>query len=181
MAWGALPRSHRLLLENIGIAQHEVIEVPIGTFVDGLLISAGEKGLPPIEMKNLDSAAGAWVPLLRLVLLNAEHPALTGLDEASYERMVAHTAWHEWGHALSLARASEEDVKAGRYFFRLAPPGVTEPIRKGGYGSRELTHELIAECYAHLMRHRTRGHAGKPEWLVDELYELVRRVTEWPG
>lgn len=181
LAWESLPAHHRVLLENIGVHRHEVVEAPLGAFVNDLMISAGEEGLTPTERKSLDRASGIWVQPLRLVLLNAGHPALVGLDEASYETMVAHTAWHEWGHALSLTRASEEDISAGRKLLHLATPGVTEAIREGGYRSRELTHELIAECYAHLMRHRTRGHDGKPEWLADELYELVRRVTEWRG
>jgi hypothetical protein len=124
-------------------------------------------------------AVGVWVPALKLVLLNAEHPAVVGLDDNSYEALLARTAWHEWGHALSIARATADEVADGDRLLRLAPPGVAEFIRRGGYRPRELTHEFVAECYALLMSRRRRGQSGQPEWLADEIYELVRRVTGW--
>lgn len=126
-------------------------------------------------------AVGVWVPSLKLVLLNAAHPALIGLDDASYEAVLARTAWHEWGHALSVARASVDDIANGGALLDLAPEGVAEFIRNGNYRSYEYTHELVAECYALLMSRRRRGQGGRPPWLADEIYELVRRVTGWNG
>lgn len=179
LAWDDLPREHRTLLESIGVTQHQVVAEPLGSAVDKLRISAGEKGLTAAEQRNLNMAVGVWESTLRLVVMNAEHPALINLDDASYEALLARIAWHEWGHALSIVRATADDVAGGKGFLRLAPPGVAQFIRDGDYRSRQLTHELVAECYALLMSRRRRGQSGQPEWLADEIYELVRRVTGW--
>jgi hypothetical protein len=57
--------------------------------------------------------------------------------------------------------------------------GVAELIAGGGYRQRQYTHEVIAEIYALLMARRRRGETGKPPWLDDQIYELVRRVCGW--
>jgi hypothetical protein len=44
----------------------------------------------------------------------------------------------------------------------------------GGY-----THELVANVYALLMIRRWRNVLGRPEWLNEEIYNLVVRVTGW--
>ena len=93
--------------------------------------------------------------------------------------MIVRTFWHEWGHALSLARATTSDVAAGEYLLGLAPSGVGEYIRGQGYRQRQYTHEVIAEIYALLMARRRRGETGRPPWLDDELYDLLRRVCGW--
>jgi hypothetical protein len=113
------------------------------------------------------------------MLVDAGHRALADLDDRTYEQMLVRTAWHEWGHALSIARADREDVAAGERLLGLAPAGVREVIRRGGYRRGEHTHELVAEIYALLMSRRRRGHNGKPPWLDGEIYELVRRVSGW--
>jgi hypothetical protein len=38
---------------------------------------------------------------------------------------------------------------------------------------------LVAEVYALLMGRRRRGAIGRPEWLSEKIYELVRRVVGW--
>jgi hypothetical protein len=43
----------------------------------------------------------------------------------------------------------------------------------------EYTHELVAETYALLMTRRHRKRFGKPPWLDDEIYSLLKRVTGW--
>jgi hypothetical protein len=114
-----------------------------------------------------------------VVLLNAKHDKFEGLNSDSFEAALARVAWHEWGHALSLDRATQEDVSEGPSLLRHAPGGIAETIRGGGYGSREITHELVAEIYALLMARRRRGVGGKPPWLADDLWALIVRVTEW--
>jgi hypothetical protein len=52
-------------------------------------------------------------------------------------------------------------------------------IRGGGYRAIEYTPELVAETYALLMARRHRKRFGKPPWLDDEIYSLVKRVTGW--
>ncbi|NLT06674.1 MAG: hypothetical protein GXY03_10250 [Solirubrobacterales bacterium] len=101
LAWADLPRDHRALLESVGVTQHQVVAEPLGAAVDRLTISAGARRPTEAEWASLDVAVGVWVPSLKLVILNAEHPAVVGLDDDSYEALLARTAWHEWGHALT--------------------------------------------------------------------------------
>jgi len=95
--------------------------------------------------------------------------------------MIARAAWHEWGHALSLSRATAADVAAGDRLLKLAPAGVAEFVRAAGYRPQEYVHEIIAEIYAVLMGRRRRGEAGQPTWLNDEIHELLKRVCGWTG
>ncbi len=127
----------------------------------------------------MDGAFGVWIAELRIVLVNAAHPALAGLDAPVREAFLAHVAWHEWGHALSVVRCSQEDVAAGVRLLALAPEGIRESVRRAGYRHSEYTHELIAETYALLMERRRRNAFGRPSWLNNEIYNLTRRVTGW--
>lgn len=113
------------------------------------------------------------------MLLNAGHHALAELDDATYEAMLARIAWHEWAHALSVVRATADDVANGERLLGLAPVGVANVIRRGGYRRSEYIHELVAGIYALLMSRRRRGQRGQPSWLDDEIYDLVRRVSGW--
>jgi len=178
-AWHDLPTTHQRLLQNIGAAQWNVVDRPLGAYVDELLRSGGYDPLTVAGQADLDVALGVWVPPLRLILVDAGHASFLGTDEPTYEAMLARVAWHEWGHALSVQRASSDDVAAGERLLELAPSGVSGFIRGAGYRSREYTHELVAEIYALLMSRRRRGQAGQPRWLHDEIYELVRRTTGW--
>ena len=178
-AWQDLPAYDRRLLESIGASQWQVTTEVLGHVVDGLLLSVGSARLQPSAVAALNRCAGVWIPELRLVLINAALPALAELDATSYEAMLARVAWHEWAHALSVVRASQEDVAAGERLLQLAPEGVAGFIRRAGYRRSEYTHELVAETYALLMSRRRRGQTGQPIWLDDEIYDLVRRVSGW--
>ena len=131
-------------------------------------MSAGLPALDESDQRTNDIALGLWVRDLRIVLIDAGHEAHAGLDARSYEAALARVAWHEWGHALSVDRATPSDVAAGARLLDKAPEGIAMIIRSGGYRSRELTHELVAEIYAVLMARRRRGQIRKPEWLADE-------------
>lgn len=179
LAWRDLPADHRGLLESIGAAQHEVVDRPLGAYVNELLISSGHPGVQGGRATALEDALGVWIPPLRLVLIDAGHPALVGLARASYEAMIVRAAWHEWGHALSLSRATAADVAAGERLLALAPAGIAEFVRAGGYRPKEYVHEMIAEIYATLMARRRRGETRQPIWLSDEIYELIQRVCGW--
>jgi hypothetical protein len=111
--------------------------------------------------------------------MNACHPSLSALGERAYEQTVARIAWHEWGHALSVVRCTADDVAAGPRLLALAPTGVSKNVREAGYRSFEYTHELVAEIYAVLVERRQREESGRPLWLHQEIFELVRRVTDW--
>jgi hypothetical protein len=128
---------------------------------------------------GLANAVGVWVEELRLVLVDAGHPALVNLDDQSFEMMLARIAWHEWGHALSIVRAEADDIADGERLLALAPRGVGERIRRAGYRRSQFTHELAADIYALLMSRRRRGETGKPPWLDDHIYQLVRRISAW--
>ncbi len=179
LAWLSLPPRHRALLESIGASQWQVVDQSLGAAVNGFLLSAGHQALSSSARRGLDLALGVWIQELRIILVHAGHPKLAGLDDATYEAFIARTAWHEWGHALSIVRCSQEDVAAGHRLLDLAPDGVQEGIRRAGYRSTDYTHELVAETYALLMARRRRKASGKPPWLDNEIYSLVKRVTGW--
>lgn len=179
LAWLNLPAPHRTLLEAIGASQWQVIDQPTGAVVDGLLRSAGHRALPASAQRALNLALGVWIQELRIILVQAGHPKLAGLDDATYETFIARTAWHGWGHALSVTRCTREDIASGRKLLDLAPLGIREGIRGAGYRSDNYTHELVAETYALLMARRQRSASGRPPWLNDEIYNLVMRVTGW--
>lgn len=179
LAWADLPAHQRLLLENIGCTQRLAVASPLGSEVSALYLSADLGSLAASGRSRLDEALGVWVPALRLLVVNAAHPALEGLDEPSREHALAWVAWHEWGHALALNRASGEDVANGRRLLDGAPTGVSQFIRAARYRNREVTHELVAEMYALLMARRRRGATDKPKWLEEDLWELVTRTTDW--
>ena len=179
LAWLSLPPAHRALLEAIGASQWQVVDQPLGAAVDGFFRSAGHAALVPSAQGKLDRALGVWLQELRIILVDAGHAKLAGLDGRTYEAFIARTAWHEWGHALSVVRCAQEDIVAGPRLLDLAPTGIRDGVRGAGYRSNDYTHELVAETYALLMARRQRKASGKPSWLDDEIYNLVKRVTGW--
>lgn len=178
-AWHRLPGTLRGLLENISAAGWAVHDRPLGGIVSSLLVSNGGTRLPAESEVDYDDAIGVWMPKLRVVLVSAAHPALDELDERSYTRMIAETAWHEWAHALSLDRATRADIRRGRDLLTISPPGVADRIRAGGYRPGEYTHEIVASTFATLMFRREGGGVGRPDWLNVELWNLIERVTGW--
>lgn len=152
---------------------------PLGSYADSLLRSADEGRLSDAEIERTNGALGIWVPDLRVVLLNCAHPALEGLDPGSFADALTRVAWHEWGHALSIDRASPADVADGPRYLELLPESLAEIVRGSGYRRKEYTHEIVAEIYSLLMIRRRHGKTGKPPWLHKEIYELVRRVAGW--
>jgi hypothetical protein len=176
-AWLTLPAEHRALLQAVGADQWRIVDEPLGAVASDLLRSAGSRALSKAEQANLNDAVGVWVPSLRVVLINESHQALLGLDAGSREAFVARIAWHEWGHALSVARCSPEDIADGARLLDLAPAGISASIRTANYRRSQYTHELIAEVYALLMARRLRGVYGQPPWLHSELQQLIARTT----
>jgi hypothetical protein len=178
-AWLELPRGDRNVLEAIGADQWRVCERALGTFADELLRSAGRGSLPPGEIARANKAVALWVADLRVVLINESHEAFDGLDGSSLAYNLSRVAWHEWGHALSLDRAEQEDIAAGKHYVGLLPEGLAKLVREAGYRPREYTHEIVAEVYSMLIGRRRVGQTERPPWLHVEVYELVRRVVGW--
>lgn len=178
-AWHRLPSAHRLLLETIGASQRCVASQPIGAEVDSMRISAGLPSLAQEAKTRLNEAYGAWVEELRLVVISGSHPNLLGLSDVATERFIARVAWHEWGHALSIARCSQEDMFAGRDLLSKCPIGIREDIRAGDYRPHSYTHEVVAEIYALMMERLIRGDTGRPGWLDQEIYDFLQRLTGW--
>ena len=178
-AWQELPRGDRNLLEAIGANQWRVCEQALGTYADELFRSAGRGSLPASTIAGRNAALALWVPDLRVVLINGSHPAFESLDGRSLDYSLSRVAWHEWGHALSLDRAGQEDIAAGLRYVGLLPEGFARLVREAGYRPREYTHEVVAEVYSMLMGRRRLGQTGRPPWLHPEIYELVRRVAGW--
>lgn len=179
LSWLSLPAEHRSLLESVGASQSQAVDQPLGAAVDNFLRSAGHRGLPAATQRKLDFALGVWLQELRIILIDVGHPKIAKLDQATYEAFIARTAWHEWGHALSVVRCSQEDIAAGRKLLDLAPAGIRESIRQAGYRAGDYTHELVAETYALLLARRRREATGRPSWLDSKIYSLVKRVTGW--
>ena len=178
-AWRDLPSGDRILLEAISADQWQVCERVLGTYADELLRSADRGSLPETEIARANDALALWVPELHVVLINESHSAFDGLDAPTLTYDLSRVAWHEWGHALSIDRAGEEDIAAGERYLALLPDGLAKFIRQAGYRRREYTHEVVAEIYAILMIWRRQGETGRPPWLHPEVYELVRRVAGW--
>jgi hypothetical protein len=179
MAWKEIPADHRGLLEEVGASQWTVLADLLGAPVHKLLRSAGGAGLSEEAQNRADAAIAVWVPDLRVVAFTAGHPALVGLNDQAFEQVLARTAWHEWGHALSIARCTAEDVSDGERLLDLAPTSVSDTIRGGNYFTREYTQELIADIYAILIERRRARTSGRPIWLHEEIYNLVKRTTGW--
>jgi len=179
-AWRELPKEASSLLESIRADSWEVTDRPLGTYADELRRSGGFGALSESDRRRADGAVGLWLPEPRLVLINVSHPSLDGLDASTLAYALARIAWHEWAHALSIHRATEVDVLAGKRLLDQVPPALAENVRSSGYLRREYTHEIVAEIYAMLMiRRRLDGAADRPDWLSQEVYDLVRRVAGW--
>jgi hypothetical protein len=178
-AWRKLPSADRALLEAIRAHQWEACTQSLGSYAQALLRSADRGSLSDAEVSRADAALGVWIPQLRVVLINYGHPAFDGLDPESFEWALTRVAWHEWGHALSIDRASPGDVAAGDHYLKRLPTPLAKLVRDSGYRRREYTHEIVAEIYSMLMMRRQLGETGRPPWLEEEVYELVRRVAGW--
>jgi hypothetical protein len=178
-AWLELSSGDRSLLESIRADQWEVCGRPLGSYTDELLRSADRGSLGTGEIARANAALALWVPPLKLVLINESHPAFDGLDGPTLVYDLSRVAWHEWGHALSLDRATADDIAAGEHYVRLLPAPIAKIVRQAGYRRREYTHEVVAEVYSMLMARRRLGQTGKPPWLDAEVYELVRRIAGW--
>jgi hypothetical protein len=176
VAWDTLPASHRRVLRQVGASRWEIVDRPLGEVTEELLRSAGRTPLSNVQTEEDNKALGIWLPDLRLMLINEGHPEILSADSRTREALLTWVAWHEWGHALSVASHAPHDPSEGARLRALAPAGIQERIRRGNYPRTEYIHELIAETYALLMRESVEGRPGQPPWLPDEIYQLMTRI-----
>lgn len=104
-AWRSLPSTHRQLLESIGASQCQVVNQKLGQAAHERRLSAGLTGLSTSVRNRLDRALAVWLQDLRIMLVDGSHEKLVGLNVRAREQFIAHLAWHEWGHALSVTSA----------------------------------------------------------------------------
>lgn len=137
----------------------------------------------PPTTAQLANAAAVWLDGLRTVAFNAAllDQATAGLDEQHRRATIAAIAWHEYGHALSLTRATADQRKTGPRLFELLSQGLRDAIDyPGGYRQSELFDEIIAGVYTQLV-HRVRSHGYlPPESLHPEVFSAFKEVIPWP-
>jgi phage tail protein X len=176
-----LPASHRALLEQIGVQDTVVHGWPAGV----LALYETLRSTPP-AVDDLVNAVAVWLQELRVVAYNGD--LLTyllgagNLDSASVQSVVDNIAWHEYGHALSVTRASSDVKNDGPRLLELLPPGIRGAIDyPGAYRRRQVFDEVIANIYAFMIGRAVQsGDYGVPGFLHVDVYDAFTRVVPWP-
>ncbi len=177
-ARAALPAEHRELLDQIGVQETAIDDWP-----DGVINLYATLREPPPTRQELQGAAATWLNELRTVAFNA--PAVLHvareLDESSRRTIVARIAWHEYGHALSLTRATREHRKRGPELLALLPEGLRETIDyPGRYRTSQVFDEIVATIYSVIVgRVRTDGYF-RPAYLHADVFAAYQEVIPWP-
>jgi hypothetical protein len=94
-AWADLPSAHCTLLRAIRADEWAVTDRPLGGYGDELRRSAGYVSFSAAELERQDSAAGLWIPELRLVIINLAHRSLS-----PWINLASNTPWRE-SHGMS--------------------------------------------------------------------------------
>jgi phage tail protein X len=176
-----LPRSHRALLEQIGVQDAVVDSWPGGVraFYQTL------KATPPTA-SDLANALAVWLPDVRVVAYNGrllDHAlGVHDLDQTSVQRTIDNIAWHEYGHALSATRASSATKRDGPRLLDLLPPGLRAAIDyPGGYRQMQVFDEVIANVYALVIGRAVQsGDYGMPSFLHPDVCDAFKAVVPWP-
>jgi hypothetical protein len=177
-ARAALPANHRHLLDQLRLQEVAVEDWPRG--VINLYATLREPAPPP---DALDAAAAVWLDGLRTVAFNVQllQRAVDGLNASTRRTVVARVAWHEYGHALSVVRATPEHRRRGIQLLALLPDAVRDAIDyPGRYRTSQVFDEIIATLYALLVgRVRTAGYV-RPEYLDPDVFAAFKEVIPWP-
>lgn len=175
----ALPAAHRGLLEQIS-AQDLVVENWPGEVLD---LYRTVRALPPVA-SQLDGSLAVWLEGPRVVAYNAAvlRHVLTGLDPPSTRHVVERLAWHEYGHALSATRATDELRREGPRLLELLPPGIREAIDyPGSYARRQVFDEIVANVFPLLVERAVRANDyGRPQYLHEDIFDALLQVLPWP-
>jgi hypothetical protein len=177
-ARAALPAEHRELLDQLGVQETAIDDWP-----DGLIDLYATLREPTPTPQELDGAAATWLNGLRTVAFNAAavlHVA-RDLDEPSRRTIVARIAWHEYGHALSLTRATREHRERGPELLALLPEGLRETIDyPGRYRTSQVFDEIVATIYSVIVgRVRSDGYF-RPTYLHADVFAAFQEVIPWP-
>ena len=181
-ARSVLPSEHRALLDHINVQEAVVDSWPEG--VQNLYLTLQQRS--PVR-RELDGALAVWLDDLRVVAFNgpALEQATEGLTEDGRYLAVAALAWHEYGHALSLTRSTQEQRRRGPSLLELLPARMQESINyPDGYRSSQVFDEVIATVYA-VMIPRVYGNVrsgvyGCPAFLHADVFEAFKEVIPWP-
>jgi phage tail protein X len=176
-----LPTSHHALLEQIGVQDAVIDDWPAG--VQGLYETLQES---PPAITQLADAVAVWLPQRRVVAYNG--PLLmhaigdVELTPATRQATIDNIAWHEYGHALSVTRASQEMRRDGPRLVELLPAGLRRAIDfPGGYRPREVFDEVIANVYALMIGRAIHlDDYGVPSFLNADVYDAFQAVVPWP-
>jgi hypothetical protein len=130
-ARAALPAEHRELLNLLDVQETAVDDWP-----DGVINLYATLREPTPTRQELEGVAATWLNSLRTVAFNAAGLTETvrGLDPPTRRLLLHGIAWHEYGHALSVTRATREHRDRGPALLALLPEGLRETIGlRGGH------------------------------------------------
>jgi hypothetical protein len=140
-ARAALPAAHRALLDQLGVQETAIDDWP-----DGVIDLYATLREPAPAHRELDGAAATWLNSLRTVAFNAPGllQAVHGLDRPTRRLLLSGIAWHEYGHALSVTRATREHRARGPELLALLPEGLRNTIDyPGRYRAGQVFEEVI--------------------------------------
>jgi hypothetical protein len=173
-----LPEAHRELLDQIGVQETAVEDWP-----DGVIDLYRTLNEPTPAPSTITGAAAVWLHERRTVAFNttALRDAVHGLTTASRRHIVSAVAWHEYGHALSVHRATDEHRRHGLELLALVPDAIREAIDyPNRYRASQVFDEIIAGLYALLVGDvRSSGYV-QPNYLHDDVYAAFQEVVPWP-
>jgi hypothetical protein len=109
------------------------------------------------------------------------YATLRGLDPPTRRLLLHGIAWHEYGHALSVTRATREHRERGPALLLLLPEGLRETIHyPGRYRTDQVFDEVIANVYA-LLVGRVQGDGySPPAYLHPAVFSAFEEVIPWP-
>jgi hypothetical protein len=177
-ARAALPSAHRALLDQLGVQ-----ETAIEGWPEGVLDLYATLREPAPTRAALDGAAAAWLNGLRTVAFNIRglQLAVEGLDRPTRHILLSGVAWHEYGHALSVTRATREHRESGPELLNLLPDGIRQAIDyPARYRAAQVFDEIIATVYALLVGLvPTEGYI-RPVYLHPAVFTAFEEVIPWP-
>ncbi len=177
-ARAALPSAHRALLDQLRVQETAIEDWPEG--VIDLYATLRE---PAPTRAELDGAAAAWLNGLGTVAFNIRglQLAVEGLDRPTRHILLSGVAWHEYGHALSVTRATREHRERGPELLDLLPDGIRQAIDyPARYRAAQVFDEIIATVYALLVGLvPTEGYI-RPAYLHPAVFAAFEEVIPWP-